>query len=263
MMKRIVSRHNALVARFRAAAHNDDRTLVLLDGPHLVAEAIAAGMSIEHAIVSSGEVNRPDISSLIVTLEKRGADVAEATSAVMAAVSPVRSASAIVAVAARPSDRPTSMFAGSDALVAVACGVQDPGNVGAIVRVAEAASASGLVVTGPSADPFAWKALRGSMGSALRLPIAVEPDPNTVVAQARAHGCRLVAAVPRDGQPLFGAMLNGPIAIVVGSEGAGVSPAFVAAADVRITIPMAPPVESLNTAVSAALMLYEAMRQRR
>jgi TrmH family RNA methyltransferase len=259
-MKRISSRQNPLIARFRAAIHNEDRQSLLLDGPHLVGEAIAAGIKIDHVMVSSGDQANPEIAALLDSLERHGSDVSEATSAVMAAVSPVRSPSAIVALGARPA--PAGVFGGPDEFVVIACGVQDPGNVGAIVRVAEAAAATGFIAAGPTADPFAWKALRGSMGSALRLPIAVDADEATAVAEARTRGCRVAAAVPRGGTPLFGADLTGPLALLVGAEGAGLPAGLADSADIRLTIPMAPRVESLNTAVSAALMLYEAMRQR-
>ena len=98
--------------------------------------------------------------------------------------------------------------------------MQDPGNVGAIVRVAEAGGGSGLVAAGGTANPLGWKALRGSMGSALRLPVAVEPATDQAVADARRHGCRLVAMVPRGGQPHGDSDLRGRVAILVGGEGA-------------------------------------------
>ena len=97
------------------------------------------------------------------------------------------------------------MFAGHRPLVLIACDVQDPGNLGAIVRVAEAAGATGLIAAGACADPFGWKALRGSMGSALRLPIAIARHVEEAVAEARRHGCRVVATVPRGGRSLFDA----------------------------------------------------------
>ena len=153
------------------------------------------------------------------------------------------------------------LYAGA-ALVLIAIDVQDPGNLGAIVRVAEAAGATGLVAAGGSANPFGWKALRGSMGSAFRLPIASEISADEAVAEARRRGCRVIAAVPRDGRPVFGADLTGPIAVLIGGEGHGLSSAVTDAADDRITIPMQPPVESLNAAVTTALIVYEARRQR-
>ncbi len=140
--------------------------------------------------------------------------------------------------------------------------MQDPGNVGAIVRVAEAGGASGVVCAGACADPFGWKALRGSMGSALRLPILVHRDTREAIDEARRHGCRIVATVPRGGRPLFDADLRGPIAVLIGGEGPGLAASQLEDADERMTIPMQPPVESLNAAVTAALIVYEARRQR-
>jgi len=140
--------------------------------------------------------------------------------------------------------------------------VQDPGNVGAIVRVAEAAGSTGLVAAAGSASPFGWKALRGSMGSALRLPVVAGVTADEAVAIGRGRGCRIVAAVPRDGRPIFDADLAGPLVILIGGEGRGLPGPLADAADERVTIPMQAPVESLNAAVTAALLLYEARRQR-
>jgi len=261
-MKQIASRQNPLVARCRAVARNEMRALMLLDGAHLVGEAIAAGAKIVNAVVLSSQTSRPEIAALVDRLEQRGIPVASATSAVMAAVSPVRSTSAIVALAARPDRKSADLFKAAAGMVVVACGVQDPGNVGAIVRVAEAGGATGVVATAGSADPHGWKALRGSMGSALRLPIARCGSPADAVAAARAHACAVVATLPRGGRPFTDARLDGPLAILVGGEGAGLPDSVVDAADERVTIPMRSPVESLNAAVTAALLVYEARRQR-
>jgi TrmH family RNA methyltransferase len=180
---------------------------------------------------------------------------------VMAAVSPVRSPSPVVALAERPRGR--DLFAAPDAVIVVACDIQDPGNLGAIVRVAEAGGAAGLVVAGRSADPFGWKALRGSMGSALRLAIERQPDADAAHTWLRGQGCRSVAAVPRGGVPLFDSRLLGRLAIFIGGEGPGLPLTVVEAADERVAIPMDAPVESLNAAVATALIVYEACRQRR
>ena len=119
-----------------------------------------------------------------------------------------------------------------------------------------------IVSAGASASPFGWKALRGSMGSALRLPILIQPDADRAVDDARRRGCRIVATVPRDGRSLLDVDYAGPIAILIGGEGPGLSPALLSGADERVTIPMREPVESLNAAVTAALLIYEARRQR-
>jgi TrmH family RNA methyltransferase len=100
------------------------------------------------------------------------------------------------------------------------------------------------------------------MGSTLRLPIVVQLDSARALAEARRHGCRVVATVPRNGRPVFDVDFRGPVAILVGGEGAGLPRSIVEDADERVTIPMEAPVESLNAAVAAALIVYEARRQR-
>jgi TrmH family RNA methyltransferase len=120
---------------------------------------------------------------------------------------------------------------------------------------------SGLVAAGASADPFGWKALRGSMGSALRLPIATA-SADEALDLARAAGFRIVAMAAHGGRSLFTMDLNGPVAALVGGEGPGLPPEILARADETVSIPMRAPVESLNAAVAAALVAYEAFRQR-
>jgi TrmH family RNA methyltransferase len=112
-----------------------------------------------------------------------------------------------------------------------------------------------------SADPFGWKALRGAMGSTFRLPLVREPL-DLALETARAARTRVVATIPRGGTPLPECDLRGPVAILLGGEGAGLPAAWLDAADGRLTIPMRGKVESLNVAIAAALILYEASRQR-
>ena len=182
---RITSRHNACVAQYRAAARGDAGGRLLLDGPHLVADALAAGIAIEHAAVASTALDRDDIQRLMAELERTGVETVVTTSPVMAAMSPVRSSSAIVALAHRPAADATRLYAGTAPLVLIACDVQDPGNLGATVRAAEAGSATSLIAAGACADPFGWKALRGSSGSALRLPIGMSGDAAAAMVEAR------------------------------------------------------------------------------
>jgi RNA methyltransferase, TrmH family len=261
-MKRITSRQNALVARFRAARDGDSPHVLLLDGIHLLSEAIAADLRLQEVAFAASLVERPDIVPIINDLIRAGVPTVTGTPPVMAALSPVRSPSAVVALADRPAATADRVYAGAAPLVVVAVDVQDPGNVGAIVRVAEAGGATGVVSAGASADPFGWKALRGSMGSALRLPIQAVADANLAAAEARAHGCRIVATIPRGGRSVFDLDCQGPLALLIGGEGHGLTDELIDAADERVTIPMKPPVESLNAATTAAVMMYEARRQR-
>ena len=261
-MQRITSRQNSLVARYRDSARGKPSDSLLLDGAHLVFAALAAGVPIRHVAVSSDALEREDIRTIVDTITGRGIDIAAASTAVMQAISPVRSSSQIVAIGQRPAPDLARLYSPDAALVVIAADVQDPGNIGAIVRVAEAGGASGVIAAGSTANPFGWKALRGSMGSALRLPVAVDPATDHAAGEARQHGSRLVAMVPRGGQPYVESDLRGRVAILVGGEGAGIAQRLVATADVRVTIPMERPVESLNAAVAAAVLIYEARRQR-
>lgn len=199
---------------------------------------------------------------MVERLQSAGAEVITAAAPVMDAISPVRSPSSIVALAARPRPDVSRLFAREPPLVVIADTVQDPGNVGALVRVAEAAGATGVIMAGGCADPFGWKALRGSMGSAVRLPLAVCPRVDAAIEAARRHRCRILATTPRAGRSLFEMDLRGPTAVLIGSEGAGLPRRLVDSADAPLTIPMQAPVESLNAAVTAALVVYEARRQR-
>ena len=261
-MQRISSRHNVLVGHFKAAAAGEDPAAILLDGIHLVSAALAAGVPLRHVAVAAAEAERGDIRPLVHAAERAGAEVVVATAAVMSAISPVRSPSPLVALAARPHHDEAALYRRAPPLALVACDVQDPGNVGAIVRVAEAFGVSGVVTAGTCADPYGWKGLRGSMGSALRTPVLVDRSIEHAVARARHHRCRIIATVPRDGQPIAQVDLTTAAAVLVGGEGHGLSEALIEAADERLTIPMQAPVESLNAAVTAALIAYEARRQR-
>jgi TrmH family RNA methyltransferase len=261
-MPTITSRQNAIVSRYRAATRRDDPSRLLLDGPHLVREALAAGIVPVEAAVRADAAGEREIELIVAALRRHHVEVFTVATPVMNALSPLHSASAIVAIARRPIHTEAVLYTQPEPIVLIAAGVQDPGNLGAIVRAAEAAGATGLLATAGCADPYGWKALRGSMGSALRLPIVGAPSAALAADGARAHGCRIVATAPRGGRPLFDAPFEGGIAILVGSEGLGVPEPLIEHADELVTIPMAPPVESLNTAVAAALLLYEARRRR-
>ena len=253
------SRRNPLVARFRAAVR-DDRSVLLLDGEHLVGEALDAGVAIDTVAVVLEKVPAP----LLARLKRDVPDdrLVPVTPSLMDALSPVHTPSGVVALAARPVTSLDAVFA-SPALVVMAVEVQDPGNLGAIMRSAEAGGATGLLATPGTADPFSWKALRGSMGSALRLPIAVVDSIGEAVAHARNAGCRTLAAAGHGATSVYDVDLRGPVLVLLGREGQGLPEEVLAVADERLRIPMQAPVESLNVAVAAALIVYEARRQRR
>jgi TrmH family RNA methyltransferase len=195
-------------------------------------------------------------------LQLEGVDVVTAADAVFAAVSPVRTPSGIVAIAHRHPTTTEAILSRDQLFTLVVVNVQDPGNLGALMRVAEAGGATGVIVAGESANPFSWKAVRGSMGSALRLPIVRSLSMDALVSEIGRYNVKMIAAVPREGREPDAVDWSGRIALLLGGEGTGLNPRLIAAAAERVTVPMEPPVESLNVAVSAAIMIYAARRSR-
>ena len=262
-MEQITSRRNPIVARFRqiTRATTPTDSTVLLEGPRLIEEALAAGVRIELAAVSTDTAAARRSAAVLNRLDPAATRLVRVSPTVMDALSPVSTPTGLVALG-------TLQPAGFDAaappagpLVIGLLGVQDPGNTGAVIRAVEAGGATGVVAVG-GADPYGWKALRGSMGSAFRLPVVRMGDAAGVLAEAAARGLRVLAAVPRGGTPVSATDLRDPCLVWLGGEGVGLDAGVVSAADDVVSIPMHPPVQSLNIAVAAALIVYEAARQR-
>jgi TrmH family RNA methyltransferase len=259
-VERISSRQNAVVGRFRTVADSPDEH-ILLDGPHLLEEALASALPVEIVAATDRFIDGPG-GDLVVRAGHAGARLLEVTSDVLRALSPVRQPSGIVAIGSRREAAIEGALGGAPQLVLMLRDVQDPGNVGAIIRAAEGCGATGIVTAEGTADPFGWKALRGSMGSAFRMPVAARQPVAAAAEMAKGLGIRLYAAVPRGGTLLPRCDLRAPSAVLLGGEGAGLAAEAVGLADELMTIPMRPQVESLNVATAAALIAYEAMRQR-
>jgi TrmH family RNA methyltransferase len=181
---------------------------------------------------------------------------------VLNALSPVNTPTGVVASARIPQVSPAAVLEPAPALVLAAAGVQDPGNAGAIIRSAAAAGATGVVLVELSADPWGWKALRASMGSAFHVPVVRSRALERLIGEWRGAGIQIVAAVPRGGTPMYDVDFTKATALLLGGEGGGLSEHLAATAGVRVSIPMKGAIESLNAAVAAAVLLYETQRQR-
>jgi len=261
-MERIASRQNPMVRRFRELARATDSSgAALLDGAHLLQEALRSDVPIDIVAIADRGTS-PEGERLAEEAQRAGARVLRVADQVLAAMSPVRQPSGIVSIARCPSATLAQALDRQPALVPILTGVQDAGNVGAIVRTAEACGATGIITTDGTADPFGWKALRGAMGSTFRMPIAVHQPLNAILGELRSRGIAVIATIPRGGASLDAADLRGPAALILGGEGAGLPPDLAASADTLLTIPMRAPVESLNVSIAAALILFEASRQR-
>ena len=258
-MRAITSRQHAIVKTFRAIARGS-KSHVLLDGSHLLHEALHTGVTVD-TIAVSGEPGADD-ARLLERARQSGCDVIAVSPAVLDALSPVRTPSGVVAIARRPQVSMAALLSPTPALVLAVAGVQDPGNVGAAIRAAAAGGASGVACDVASADPFGWKALRASMGSAFHVPVLRVAEMRLAIAEWRRAGLAIVATTPRGGESIYDMNWRRPVAILMGGEGAGLPHALAELADSHVSIPMRASVESLNVAVSAALMIFEAQRQR-
>jgi TrmH family RNA methyltransferase len=256
------SRQNPLYKRLRALRDRaGERELCLLEGPRLVLEALAAGLPVAEAAASPRAEASPSGAAALAELHRRGVPVRRMAAELVASLSETAASQGLLALARRPAFDDEAVFRGVP-LVLVADGVQDPGNLGGLLRTAEAAGASGAILARGCADPLSWKALRGSMGSAFRVP-HVRGLPIEKALDALDARRILVFATAADGERRYDeADLRGPVALVVGSEGAGLPPEVRARAAARLRVPLARPVESLNVGVAAALVLFEAARQR-
>src|SRR3954468_14816453 len=258
---RVTSRQNPLVTRFRdAARRRTGGDPMVIEGATLVDEAQRAGWMIEVAAFTDRAFNDTSVASLFDSLSR---DVTRVLvpERVMEAMSPSRTPSGVVALASGHMPALDHVLRGDPALVAVTVDVQDPGNLGAIVRAAEAAGATGVLASGASADPFGWKALRGAMGSAFRLPVLRVAELDAALRACRHRGLRIIATA-LEGTSIDDVELDHPSAVFLGAEGTGLPQPIIDAADVRLTIPMCSPVASLNVAVAAGIILYAARTQR-
>jgi TrmH family RNA methyltransferase len=255
----ITSRQHPIVKQFRELARGGG-PLMLLDGWHLLGEAAAATVVVDTIAVCGPPTTAEQ--QLVDRLRRGGAQVVEVSGAVLNALSPVNAPTGVVASAHRPAVAIEQVLSPAPALVLAAVGLQDPGNAGAVIRSAAAAGATGVVLDDGSADPWGWKAVRASMGSAFHVPVLRTRQLASLVAGWRAAGLRIMAAVPRGGRIMHEADFTAPAAVLIGGEGAGLPDDLAAEADVRVSIPMRDGIESLNAAVAAAVLLYEARRQR-
>jgi RNA methyltransferase, TrmH family len=262
MVIRIVqSRHNARVKELRVALlrpGRGDAPIIALEGFHLVEEAMRSGIALETVFVAQGSED--------LLTELRIPDSAEVLSLpqdVLASAVTTENPQPIAALALPRTWKWPDLIPASPshALLVILAGIQDPGNLGTILRSAEAFGASGAVCLPGTVSPWNPKAMRASAGSVFRLPW-VESSASDCLEELRHAGVHTLAAMAHEAKPVGEVDLAGPIAMVIGAEGSGLAPELAALCDARITIPCPGPVESLNAAVAASVLLYEASRQR-
>lgn len=264
MPVRIVqSKQNPRLKELRKAlAHPgpNERGLVGIEGPNLVAEALRAGLRLETVVLRQGD----RIAGIPYTEMFGIEDVLLVTREVFDSIVQTETPQPVAALIEAPDWTWAHILSpkkSAAALILVLAALQDPGNLGTIIRSAEAFGADGIICLPGTVNPWNSKAVRASAGSIFRLPILNVSEPEALT-QLREAGVRVLTTTVQGAQPADIVDLAAPVALLIGNEGNGVPADLAIKADGAITIPCPGPVESLNAAVAASVLLYEAARQR-
>lgn len=260
----ITSRDNSLLRQARLVRDGKDHDLVFIEGLRLAEEALRSGLEIE-AVIFSDEINRKErAASSIEKLSKVSRRMASVSEKLLESVSYTKTPQGIVMLARRPKNGLERVNATLNpaSLTVVLHQVNNPVNVGAILRTAEAAGAAGVITTKNTSDPFSPKSLRGAMGSAFRLSLWIGPDYNEMINWCKAKQISTVGTDASADTPYTEVNWTRRIALILGPESTGLTDEEIAQADEAVSIPMQGDVESLNVSVAAGILLFEAARQR-
>lgn len=235
----------------------------LLEGVRFLEEALRAKLPLESAICDARFALKPRGREILGALRLAQVPISEATDDVFAAVSDTESPQGIVAIASRPTRTLDALLAIEERpFLLVAAGVSDPGNLGSLIRSADAAGVTGVIVVEGSASPFNPKCVRATMGSILRLPVAEKVPLDSLLASFQVKGVRIVATDSHAGIEFRDADYSGPIALCLGAEAEGVPEAMRKAASLTVRIRLQHEVESLNVAAAGAILLFEIAERR-
>lgn len=253
-------RIKALV-RLRDRRERDTTDRFVIEGYRELTRAIEAAVAIETLFVCPTLYLGANEAGLVDRAQRSGSEI------VAVAEEPFRKASyrdrpeGLLAVAVRFGTGLDRIPLTGNPLVLVAESIEKPGNLGTMLRTAEAAGAAGVIVADPTTDPFNPNVVRASLGTLFTVPLAVT-DSSAAVAHLRAGGIRILAATPAGTEAHHAVDMTGPVAVVIGSEQYGLSRTWLDAADAAVVIPMPGSVDSLNAATAAGILLFEARRQR-
>ncbi len=260
----ITSRDNSLLRHARAVRDGKVDDSIFVEGLRLCEEAFGSGLKIE-ALIYSEEIARKERAAPLI--DKVGAvcrQVAAVSEKLLESISYTKTPQGIIVLAARPAHDKAAFEEKQPAapFLVILHSINNPVNVGAILRTAEAAGVTGVITTANSSDPFSPKALRGAMGSAFRLLVWTGAEYSEAIGWCAERGVRTICGTARAPQAYTEIDWRGSLAVVVGPESTGLSAEEVALADEAVRIPMQGSVESLNVAVATGIILYEANRQR-
>jgi TrmH family RNA methyltransferase len=261
---KITSRDNSLLRQARAVRDGKVDELIYVEGLRLAVEALRSQLEIEAVIVSQQLAGKEKATAAIDELAKASRRVASVSEKLLESISYTKTPQGIVVLAQRPesSEQRLAQSLQENSLLVVLHQINNPVNVGAILRTAEAAGATGIITTQNTSDPFSPKSLRGAMGSAFRLPIWRDASFAEAVDWLKGKSINVVGAAAHASVRHTDWDWNRKAALLLGPESSGLTTDELKAADQTVSIPMHGEVESLNVSVAAGILLYEAARQR-
>jgi TrmH family RNA methyltransferase len=264
MIDRITSRDNSLLRQARAVRDGKIDELIFVEGLRLCEEAQRSNLEIEAVIVSEELMRKERVAEAIAELSRVSKRTASVSEKLLESISYTKTPQGIVVLAERPdsSEKHLAASLGANPLLAVLHQINNPVNVGAILRTAEAAGATGVITTSNTSDPFSPKSLRGAMGSAFRLPIWSGPTFDEVIEWCRERGIATACADAEADTDYTDLDWTKAVALLLGPESTGFTAEELMNADRRVKITMRGETESLNVSVAAGILLFEAARQR-
>ena len=260
----ITSRDNSLLRQARSARDGKIPEQIFIEGLRLAEEALRSGLEIDAVIFSEELAHKERAAGVIHQLSKVSTRSASVSEKLLESISYTKTPQGLVLLATRPNDNVDQLNKNSDSnpLLVVLHQINNPVNVGAVIRTAEAAGAKGIIATKHSSDPFSPKSLRGAMGSAFRLPVWYGAEYSEVIEWCKSRGVESVCADASASAAHTEIDWRKPIALVLGPESTGLSDDEIAMGTMGVRIPMHGEVESLNVSVAAGILLFEAARQR-
>jgi TrmH family RNA methyltransferase len=248
--------------RLRERRHAGGENLFIIEGLRIIETALEAGVYIREVFFTNHFESRREGRSILKTLERKGANIFETTEHLLNKITETETPQGIAAVVSHEISSLDSFPARKNPLYAVSDGIQEPGNLGTIIRTADAAGVDAVILLGGTCDVFIPKVIRATAGSIFHVPIA-HAKAETFVRWLRDMKIKLAATSADADKSVFNTGLDGPVAFAFGNEAHGVSEMIRKSADICLKVPIYGNAESLNVATSAAVCLYEAARQRK
>jgi TrmH family RNA methyltransferase len=260
----VTSAANPVVKRMRLLAdrkHRRRQQAFVVEGLQPVWRAVSAGRQLEMLTIAPELLTSAPAVEMVAELERDGVPVTRVSADLFRRLSDRDGPTGLAAIVHGGIGGLDELAVGTDSVFVVLHELQNPGNIGTIIRTADAAGATGVILLGTSADPLSGAAIKASMGSLFAVPVVAVAEQAELLAWASGAGLRLVALTGAGDTDLWQAPLPRPMLVLLGNEGAGLPDELLAAADQAVRIPMTGTAESLNVAAAAAVVLYEIRRR--